>query len=273
MHRLLCVTGLPRAGSTLLCQLLGLHSQIYSPGYSSPLCAALVSLRAQLSDNPFLLAQLDNDPQGTHDRLLRAFRGFVGGWLAETDRPWVADKNRGWLHHLELAALLVPDVRMLVCVREPGQIFGSIEKQHRKTLLLDFPDDLAQLTPYDRADRLFASNGVVGEPLRSLRAAGDRDVPMQAKLYYVVFEHLVSEPQEAMADIYRWLDLPPEDFNPGALPVSPHESDSHYRMKYPHATRDRILSPERHWVPSSIEADLRKNFRWFYETFYPGLLG
>ena len=44
-------------------------------------------------------------------------------------------KNRGWLHHIEFLHALVPDFRMLVCVRELGQVYGSVEAQHQKTIL------------------------------------------------------------------------------------------------------------------------------------------
>jgi len=54
--QLIYVTGLPRAGSTLLCQLLGIHPDLYSLGHSSPLCQTLNQLRHQLSDNEFLLS-------------------------------------------------------------------------------------------------------------------------------------------------------------------------------------------------------------------------
>ena len=39
------VTGLPRAGSTLLCQLLAQHPEIDCEGMSSPLCNLLLGVR------------------------------------------------------------------------------------------------------------------------------------------------------------------------------------------------------------------------------------
>ena len=39
------VTGLPRAGSTLLCQMLAMHPEIACEGASSPLCNLLLGLR------------------------------------------------------------------------------------------------------------------------------------------------------------------------------------------------------------------------------------
>lgn len=268
--QLLCVTGLPRAGSTLLCQLLGMHPEIYSTGHSSPLLASLGQLRHNLSDNPFLLAQLDVDFQQAYGRLLPAFRGFIQGWFEETAKPVVVDKNRGWLNQLDLAALLDPQCRMLVCVRELGQILGSIEAQHQKTLLLDFPDHLASHSRYVRANKLMGESGVVGEPLHSIAAMQDMPQALQQRVYYVVFEHLLQDPVAVMRDIFQWLGVAPLQINPQQLPVAPHESDSHYRYKYCHTTHTSIKPVGQHGTPPRIQQELLKNFGWFYETFYPG---
>jgi sulfotransferase len=55
------VAGLPRAGSTLLCQLLAEHPQIYSEGNSLPLCSILLRRCRGISDNDFFLSQLDTN--------------------------------------------------------------------------------------------------------------------------------------------------------------------------------------------------------------------
>lgn len=269
--QLICVSGLPRAGSTLLCQLLGHHPAIYSSGHSSPLVQVLNQLRSSLSDNQFHLAQFDVDAELVYERMVRAFRGFVDGWFAETDRGCVVDKSRGWLNQIEMAQLLSPSCRMLVCVREPGQIFGSIESRHQRTLLMDFPDHLAELAPYERADRLFSREGVIGWPLQAISNLQDRPPSMQERLFYVVFEHLMAEPVAVMREVFEWLELEPLTLDPDRLEVRPHESDSYYRGKYPHRTRHRIEPPPRHSIPPRIEADIRRNFAWFYELFYPAL--
>ncbi len=206
-----------------------------------------------------------------YQRLLRAYRGFMNGWFAETDKQWVVDKNRGWLQHLELLHLLDPECRVFVCVRKLGQIYGSIETQHQKTRLLDFPDHLAALSRADRAKKLFAEEGVVGSPLRALDAVQDLEDSLQKHLYYVVFEHLVSEPVPAMQGIFQWLGLPPIKLEPQKLTVKPHESDSYYRFKYLHKTYPQIQAPKRYNIPQRFDTVLKHNFGWYYETFYPGL--
>ncbi len=270
--RVLYVSGLPRAGSTLLCQLLDLHPAIDSRGHSSPLCQILMQLRHQWSDNEFLLAQLDVDFEGAYRRLLNAWRGFVAGWFSDSEQPWVVDKNRGWLAQIETLQAVDPDFRMLVCVRELGQVLGSIEAQHDKTRLLDFPDHLAHLSRYARADKLLAADGLIGAPLKAIESLQDVAEGLQQKIYYVVFEHLMSDPVAAMQDIHRWLELAPSAFDPLNLPVRPGESDSHYRYKYPHRTFPKIQPPAPHRAPERIARELLQHFSDYYRTFYPGYL-
>ncbi|MGB4879049.1 MAG: sulfotransferase [Thiolinea sp.] len=270
MHKqLVCVTGLPRSGSTLMCQLLGLHPDIYSLGHSSPLLQTLNQLRHNLSDNEFLLSQMDVNFDLAYQRLVNAFRGFANGWFAESDKSVVVDKNRGWLNQLDLAQLLNPQSRMLVCVRELGQIIGSIEAQHQKTLLLDFPDHLATHSRYGRADAWVKDNGVVGAPLRSIEAMQDIPESLQKNVYYVVFEHLMQEPSLVMQGVFHWLQLDAVQLNLASLPVTPHESDSYYRFKYLHKTQNHLQAPAVHLISPRIQAELERNFPWFYQTFYP----
>ena len=74
------VAGLPRSGSTLLCQLLAQHPLVHSEGHSSPLCSVLLRLRHGISDDDFFLAQLDVDFERTYEHLKSATRGFVRNW-------------------------------------------------------------------------------------------------------------------------------------------------------------------------------------------------
>jgi len=268
--KIIYVTGLPRAGSTLLCQLLSHHPAIYSTGHSSPLSQALEKLRYTLSDEPFLLSQLDVDFELTYNRLLNAFRGFINGWFAESDKPIVVDKNRGWLHKIETVNLIVPDFRMLICVRDLGQIVGSIEAQHQKTLLLDFPDHLAHHSASYRADALFKDDGLIGSPLKAVEQLQDIvDEEMKAKLCYIAFEALVEQPQETMNTIFQWLGLSDISIDCQNLTVKPHESDSYYRFKYRHETYPLIKPLAHHQISPRIVKEIHQHFAWFYEHFYP----
>lgn len=271
--KIVYVTGLPRAGSTLACQLLGQHPDLYSPGHSSPLAHIMDGMRTSWSNDSFLLAQLDVDFDLVYQRLLNAYRGLINGWFAETDLPVVVDKNRAWLGMVETLAQIDPDCRVLVLIRELSQLFGSIETQHHKTQLLDSGDRTAGMTRYGRASAYFNGDGLVARGLAAIQSAIE-DLPavVKERVFYVQYERLVEAPQEVMSDIYQRLDLAPTRFDPEHLTVAPSESDSHYRYKFPHATRRSISPPSAHWVPERIRSGLVNQYQWYYRAFYPQYL-
>lgn len=267
--RFVGVTGLPRAGSTLLCQLLAQHPDIHCEGQSSPLCNTVLGIRRMVSDDTFFLSQLDQAFESRYAHLTSAMRGFLRGWYHDCQRPVVVDKNRAWLHAVELLLHLEPDARLIVCLRELGQIYGSIEAQHQRTILIDFIDHLADFDRFGRADMLFAKDKAIGAPLVSLHAVLDLPKPVQERLYFVRFEDLMARPGACMAHLYAWLGLPAFEIDPERIAVAAHESDSHYHMKYPHPQSPRIAPPKRHDVPPRIQTQIETVWAWFYQLYYP----
>lgn len=133
--RLVGVTGLPRAGSTLLCQMLAMHPEIHCEGQSSALCNTLLGIRRMVSDDQFFLSQMDHTFESSYGHLSAAMTGFLRGWLDhDGEQKVVVDKNRAWLHCLEMLLAIAPEAKLIVCIRELGQIYGSIEAQHQKTM-------------------------------------------------------------------------------------------------------------------------------------------
>ncbi|GGX76053.1 hypothetical protein GCM10011309_27660 [Litorimonas cladophorae] len=267
---LICVSGLPRSGSTLLCQLLAQHPEVYSTGHSSPLVSVLENIRSTFSSNDFSLAQLDVDFDLAYGRMGNVLRSVLEGWFQETDKQHVVDKNRGWLRMAEMLNELHDDWRILVCVRDLTQIYGSIEKQHAKTRLLNFADGTDAHGAMARADQLFGKGGVVGGPLNFISDIQDiQDPRIHERIQYVPFEYLMQKPAEAVEEMFGWLGLSPHKINPNKLTTRPHESDSYYRFKYRHETREAITAPARHIIPPRVEEGLRKNYKWYFDQFYP----
>ncbi len=268
--KIVYVTGLPRAGSSLMCQLLGQHPDVYSTGHSSPLCGSINNFRQNISDSNFLLSQLDSDLELVHSRLLAATRGLINGWFEETELPVVVDKNRGWLKMVQMMEVIDPDFRMIVCIRDPRQIMGSIEKQHARTRLLDFPDHTDSHTISNRLSKLFTDKGVVGGPMKSIEHMQDiEDEDIRGRLCYVMHEQLVSSPVESMSFIYDWLGIGDYKIDPDNLEVIPGEADSFYRYKYTHGTYKTINAKEPFVLPSRIEESILRQYSWFFKQFYP----
>jgi sulfotransferase len=268
--KLVGVTGLPRAGSTLLCQMLAQHPEIQCEGLSSPLCNLVLGLRRMVSDDQFFLSQLDHSFETSYAHLASAMQGFLRGWNRDCTKKAVVDKNRAWLHAIELLLQIEPEAKLLVCLRELGQIYGSIEAQHQRTIFLDFIDHLADFDRFGRADQLFAKDKTIGAPLISLHAVPDLPKAVQAHLYFVRFEDLVEQPTACMSHIYTWLGLSPFEINPEKLEMmGPQESDSHYHMKYLHQQSERVTKPKRYEIPPRIQAQIETACTWYYQLYYP----
>jgi sulfotransferase len=263
------VTGLPRAGSTLLCQLLAQHPEIHCEGHSSPLCNTLLGIRRMVSDDTFFLSQLDHSFDTSYSHLTTAMRGFCRGWYGDINKKVVVDKNRAWLHAVELLLQLEPDARLIVCLRELGQIYGSIEAQHQRTILVDFIDHLADYDRFGRADMLFAKDKAIGSPLISLHAVPDLPKAVQEHLYFLRFEDLMDQPAVCMSHLYAWLGVAASAIDVDKISVGAQESDSHYHMKYPHRQSGRIVKPVRHDIPPRIQAQIETACGWFYQLYYP----
>lgn len=263
------VTGLPRAGSTLLCQLLAQHPEVHCEGTSSPLCNTLLGIRRMVSTDHFFLSQLDGGFDNAYGHLTTAMQGFLRGWFQGSDKKVVVDKNRGWLHAVETLLQLAPEAKLVVCLRELGQIYGSIEAQHQKTLLLDFVDQLADYDRLGRADMLFAKTGTIGAPLMGVLAVPDLPEAVRKQLYFLRFEDLMGQPAACMSHLYAWLGLSPFDIDPEQLPTGAAESDSHYHMKYLHRQATRISAPRRHDIPQRIQASIKAACAPYYQLYYP----
>jgi len=268
MTQFIGVTGLPRAGSTLVCQLLAQHPEIQSDNASSPLCTTLVGLRRMISSDPFLLSQLDQNFDSTYSRLTGAMQGFLNGWC-ETDKKAIVDKNRGWLTSIELLLQLQPNAKLVICVRELGQVYGSIEAQHQKTIMLDFPDHMAEFDRYTRADALFNKERMIGTPLDSLKSIENLPTEIASKCLYIMkFEDLMKYPTLVMSNLYDWLGVSPLEIDPMNLTVGIQESDSHYNMKFPHKQHKQIIPPKMHAIPPTIQHQIESAYKWYYDTYY-----
>ena len=267
------VTGLPRAGSTLVCQLLAHHEDLYCRGSSSPLAHIIGNMRTQWSNDSFLLSQLDGDFDRVYRRLLNTCRGMLNGWFYETDKSIVVDKNRAWLGMIDLASVLDPEARFVVCIRELGQLFGSIEAQHQKTVLLDSGDGTAGMNPYGRAADYFKDGGLVAGCLSSVESSiEDLSDAVRSRIYYLKYEDLMANPRATTDQLCEFLKISPIEYDTENLQTLAGEADSHYRYKFPHKTSTRIRPSQPHHIPKRTQQGLIGQHNWFYRVFYPHLL-
>ena len=123
------VVGLPRAGSTLIEQILASHTQVEGTMELSDITRLVVRLMGrQYSETepryPSVLAELPAEK----------FREFGEKYLADTeiyrtDRPFFIDKNPNNFRHLGLIHLILPNAKIIDARREPMACCFSNFKQ------------------------------------------------------------------------------------------------------------------------------------------------
>ncbi|MCC4631934.1 RiPP modification sulfotransferase RaxST [Xanthomonas dyei] len=196
------ISGLPRAGSSLLAALLRQNPHVHAD-VTSPVARLYAAMLMGMSEEHPSNIQID-DAQRV--RLMRAV--FDAYYQDRQGVRTVLDTNRAWCSRVAGLATLFPHSRIVCCVRDVGWIVDSFER-----LAQAQPLRLSALFGYDpedsvsmRADLLAGSRGVVGYALDGLRQAfyGDH----ADRLLLVRYETLAQRPAQAMEQIYAFLQLP-----------------------------------------------------------------
>jgi len=280
------LAGLPRSGSTLLCNILSMYPGVEATP-SSPLCNMLSAMRRTWSDDPFLLGQLDHNLDEMHQRLVAATRGFMLGFHSNTQADILVDKNRGWLGCVETLRVLQPNFKMILTIRDLRDIYASVERRHRNTLMLEFPDHMEQNLVDVRASQLMADNGVIGGVWRSMYNLGDV-LDIMGHIYVWRYEDFLLDPYASMESLSSWLGVG-ATISLENIPQSTYESDSHYRQKYSHRVNSSITPPSyssnpdvkaKFGIPDTsdyfsprILNMVMERFADYYRTYYPEVIG
>ena len=205
------VCGLPRSGSTLLCNLLAQHPDVHA----TPTSACHESLFVlRNSWNQWLEHKAAKD-LADDKNLQRVLHAMLHAYH-DTDKPVVIDKGRGWTSLLELAEFaLGKKAKVLVPVRNISQIVASMEKLHRKAAhnTPNKGDYITEQTVNGRAQQVLSKEGVLGLAYNRLQDVSQRG--MVDRLLLVEFDALTSKPKEVMSDVWSFLGMeaPEHDFD------------------------------------------------------------
>jgi len=270
MKEVTFLAGLPRSGSTVLSNILGSHPDIHATP-SSPLCGVVQGMRNSWSQDPFFKAQLDDNFEVVSERLRRTTRATIEAWSDDSDKDITIDKNRGWLFGIEWLRELYPDFKMIVTIRDLRNIYASIEKRHRQTLMLNFPDNLEHNIVDVRAKGLFDDGGILGSCLKAINNIGD--IPeISNHLLIWRYEDFVENPQQVTDVCFNFLGVEPKEIDFNNIEQVTHESDSYYNMKFSHEINSEFKPAEgfeQAKMSPRIVKEIEGRFEWYYRAYYP----
>ena len=268
MERLFFQSSLPRAGSTLLQNIIAQNPDFYATPTSGVL-ELVFAARGNYTDSPEFKAQ-DADLMKT-GFLSFCRNGMDGYYNAITDKKYVIDKSRGWGIHYDFLNLIYPNPKIVVMVRDLRDVFASMEKNYRKN-----PDkanpilnwaQMAGTTVPKRVD-IWAQSQPIGlaiERLQELFRLG-----IDSKVLFVKFEDLCLYPETTMTRIYEYLEVPYYEHNFDNIQQVTKEDDEVYGVFGDHEIRTKLApvpSKAKHILGKDVTDWIWSNYPWFFQQF------
>jgi sulfotransferase len=230
---------MPRAGSTLLQNILGQNPQFYVTP-TSGLLELVFGARMSYTNN----AEFKSQEPGLMRKAFLAFckSGMESYFAALTEKPYVLDKSRGWGVHFDLLSLIFGEEPKIICmVRDLRQILASMEKKFRQNPDRNRPieshHNLSGTTTFKRA-MIHLQSPPVGLALDRLFEIHQRG--WSKKMLFVKFEDLTTEPAETMRRVYEYLGVPAFEHDFGNVVQVTHEDDEVFGIPGLHEIRPKV---------------------------------
>jgi sulfotransferase len=261
-------SSLPRAGSTLLQNLIGQNPDFYVTPTSGVL-ELVYAARQNYTDSPEFKAQDSTIMELGYQSFCR--EGFKGFYNAITDKKYVLDKSRGWGYHYNFLNFFYENPKIIVMVRDLRDIFCSMEKNFRKSQHKSSPlVNHAQMTGITTAQRIdiWSQSQPVGLAIERLsqilKEGNDRN------MLFVKFEDLCLYPDTEMTRIYEFLGVPHFQHDFDNIEQITQEDDEVYGIFGDHKIQQKLMLPqsEAKKILGVNECDwIFKKYAWFFERF------
>jgi len=244
------VCGLPRSGSTLLCNLLNQNPDIYAS--STSITPVIINSTSHIiSNSPEFKSLLIRNRKETEDRVVATMRSIVETWYV--GKPNVFDKSRVWSLSSLLLKQLFPESAIICIVRDLRSIFASIEKNHIKNPILDTAADIAGKTTYNRADELFSPGSLVGSAILGVEDLIRRKPD---NLMIIRYEDFVVSPDKFIKEIYLRTKIKSFNHDFNNVKNSSEEVDGLWLNKFPHEGSGKIIISDTHEWKKYVSEDL-----------------
>jgi sulfotransferase len=269
MEKLFFQSSLPRAGSTLLQNILAQNPDIYATPTSGVL-ELIFGARANYTTSPEFIAQ-------DVELMKKGWQSFANAGMnafynAITDKKYVVDKSRGWGIHYDFLQFVRQDEPKIICmVRDLRDVFASMENNFRKhpekqSDILDWAKGQGTTVP-KRVD-IWAAGQPVGLAIERLSEIFRMGI--DSKMLFVKFEDLCLYPDTEMTRIYQYLDIPFYRHDFDNIEQVTKEDDEVYGTFGDHVIRTKlepVPSKAKQLLGKDVTAWIYDNYKWFFEQF------
>lgn len=273
IEKLVFVGGLPRAGSTLIMNLLGQNPRLGITA-TSGVADLLYGMRHRFTNGEEFNAQ---DEKEMKTRFAGACKGALMGWADIEDAPPVyIDKSRAWVQFYEfLVEILGEDStpKIIVPIRDLRGIVSSMEKLYRANQLrvdpIENPAKVQGLTVENRV-KTWISGVPIGIAMDRVRDVYSRGVAKN--MLFVKMEDLTKDPKGQLDRIYDYIGEKAFKHTFEDIKQITQEDDRRFGIPGLHTVQPKVEPIKEDWteiIGPELSKGLKQGNMWYYERFYP----
>ena len=265
--RIFFMSGLQRSGSTVLCNILQQHPDVFTVP-TDPFFEVIDGTMMNVFENKIGSAfDFEVFDKGLHQFLLD---GLQGWYKSLTDKPVIVSKNRNW-HKL---SHLFPDAKFIVTVRDLFDFADSMLRKQYSNLSMSSPlVDGSYIKSSNSKDyiehHVFTDEGLQ-RGLKNLIYLHEKD---RGRVEFIRYEDLVHHTSEALRCVHDHLDIKPFEYDLNNIQQqSLYEHDGYYMGQCSHVTKSKLQPPSNTPALSEEVRDILRSHEltsWFYDIFYP----
>lgn len=261
-------SSLPRAGSTLLQNLIG-QNPAFHVTPTSGMIDLMLGARIGYNGNQEAKA-------GDKDMWRNGFYAFCKGGLDAyvanlTNKPYVLDKNRNWAASYPLLVNIYDKPKILFMVRDLRCVFASMEKKFRANP--DIEDGIVDnakltgLTAHQRVEKWSISHPI-GHALPKLyQSILDKTAD---NFLFIRYEDLCTNPEVQLKRIYSYLEVPYFQHNYEHIPQITVEDDTVHGIYGDHTIRNTLgmLPDDSREILGDYTCEwIYNTYTWFFDIF------
>jgi sulfotransferase len=267
--RIFYQSSMPRAGSTLLQNILAQNPDFYVTP-TSGLLELVFGARLNYTNSPEFKAQ---DGAAMKKAFLAFSRAGMDAYFkALTDKPYVLDKSRGWGVHFDLLSLIFDEEPKIICmVRDLRQILASMEKKFRqnpdKHRPIENHNNLSGTTTLKRA-MMHLQTPPVGLALDRLIEIHQRG--WNKKILFIRYEDIAAQPKQTLQKVYAYLGVTEFQHNFNDVAQVTQEDDQAYGIAGLHEIRPKVEPLKNDYLDILGKDTVRfvqANFAWYFTLF------
>jgi len=261
------IAGLPRSGSTLLCNILNQNPAFHATSESA-LSYMISGITDAWSSSLDVRNLLDKEKEQTLNRMHKSCISFIESWYGDIDSQVVFDKSRGWNTSFLTFKSFFPKAKVIVLIRDLRGILASIEKQYLKTPFLNESLPTGERTLLYRVNQQLSETGIIGSSLSGINDMINRRIK---DMVVIKYETLSTDPDIIMERVYQELGMPVFKHDFGNVKKTTIEPDGFMLHKYPHEGTGKVkpYDPDewRKYIPEEMVNNVMKNMESYNKKF------